>query len=66
MELSPNALVTAAVAQKQASVEEQVQISMLKKAIDTQANSALALIADLPQSSPQPTGNIGHTINVKA
>jgi len=64
MEISPNALVAAAVAQKQASTEEQVQVSMLKKAIDTQATNALTLIADLP--TPQPVGNIGQNINVKA
>lgn len=67
MEISPNAMVAAAVAQKQASTEEQVQISMLKKAINTQSENALSLIADLPQPvAPAPVGNIGQNISVKA
>lgn len=67
MEISANAAVSAAVMQKQLNTEEQVQVSMLKKAIDTQAQGALALIADLPMPvPPQPVGNLGHNIDVKA
>jgi len=67
MEISANAAVSAAVMQKQANTQEQVQVSLLKKTIDTHAQNALSLIADIPQPpTPQPVGNIGHTIDVKA
>ncbi len=67
MEISVNAAITAAVMQKQANVHQQVQVSMLKKSIDTQAQNALTLIADLPQvTTPQPVGSLGHNIDIKA
>lgn len=64
MEISANAAVSAALIQKQMHTQEQVQVSMLKKSIDTQAQNALSLIANLP--TPQPVGNVGQNIDVKA
>lgn len=70
MEISANAAVSAAVMQQQVNTQEQVQVGMLKKAIDTQASNALSLITALPQpaaaSNSTPVGNLGQNINTYA
>ncbi|MDG6774012.1 YjfB family protein [Thiomicrorhabdus sp. ZW0627] len=68
MEISANSAVTSAYYQQQANTQEQVQVSMLKKAIDTQAANALTLIASLP-TPPANAGlpsNLGNNINTTA
>ena len=42
-------------------LNDAVGISVLKKAMDIQGQSAMQLIASIPE----PAGNIGHNINVK-
>lgn len=70
MEISANAAVSAAVMQQQANTQEQVQVGMLKKAIDTQTNNALSLITALPQpvatANSTPVGSLGQNINTYA
>ncbi len=68
MNISPEQAVSMAVNMKQSQTHEQVGISMLKKAIDVQAEGALALINALP-SAPSTQGlpaNLGNNVNVKA
>lgn len=68
MEISPNGAVNAALAQQNVNTQQNVQVSMLKKAIDVQSEGALALINSLPTA---PTtqglpGNVGKNINKTA
>lgn len=65
MEISPNALVNAAVEMKQAEVAQQVQLSVLKKSMDIQATAALTLLQAVPGPLPLvPTGSMGTQVNV--
>lgn len=72
MQISANAAVSAALHQQQANTQEQVQVSMLKKAIDTQATNALSLISSLPTPTGTATStqglpdNLGKLINTTA
>jgi len=68
MNVSPEQAVSMAVNMKQGQAQEQAQISMLKKAIDTQAEGALALIESLPtiQTNQGLPANLGKNINVTA
>lgn len=66
--VSANGAVSAALAQQQANTQTQVQVSMFKKALDTQTEGALALINALPQT-PSTQGlppNLGQNINTTA
>ncbi|MBD3756288.1 MAG: YjfB family protein [Gammaproteobacteria bacterium] len=65
MEISANGAVAAALAQQQVYAQGEVQVSMLKKAIDTQSQGALQLIASLPTPPPAPVGALGQNINIK-
>ena len=66
--VSVNGAVNAALAQKEAFTQEQVSISLLKKSLDTQMQSANSLIEALPnvtnnQNLPE---NLGKNINTTA
>lgn len=68
MEISVNGAVNAVLAQQQVSAQQQVQVSMFKKALDVQTEGALALINSLPQA-PSTQGlpaNLGNHINTTA
>lgn len=67
MEISANGAVNAALAQQEQNTQQQVQVSVLKKAIDMQSQAALSLIENLPQvSQPTPVGSLGHNVDTKA
>lgn len=68
MEISANGAVSAALAQQEAYGQQNVQVSMLKKAMDVQTEGALALINALPTpSSTQGLPmNVGKNINTTA
>ncbi|KUJ74271.1 hypothetical protein AVO42_02325 [Thiomicrospira sp. XS5] len=69
MEISANAAVNAAMQQQQAYTQQEVQVSMLKKAMDVQTQGALSLIEALPAPTPSTQGlpaNLGNNINVTA
>lgn len=68
MEISANGAVNAALAQQEVYAQQNVQVSMLKKAMDVQAEGALALINALP-TPPTSQGlpaNVGNNINTTA
>ncbi|WP_321325068.1 YjfB family protein [Thiomicrorhabdus sp.] len=67
--VSVNGAVSAVLAQKEVYNQEQVSVGMLKKALDTQTQSALALIESIPQITPTTQGlpaNLGNNINTTA
>ena len=67
--VSVNGAVSAVLAQKEVYNQEQVSEGMLKKALDTQSQSALALIESIPQITPTTQGlpaNLGNHINTTA
>lgn len=68
MEISANGAVNMALAMQQANTHQQVQVSMFKKALDTQTQGALALIEALPAvpSNQGLPANLGNHINVTA
>ncbi len=67
MEISPNGAVSAVLMQQQASLQQNAQITMLKKAMDIQTQGALALIASLPGNNAQALPpNVGQNINTTA
>lgn len=64
--LSANGLVNMAVSQQQGALQEQVGVSMLKKAIDMQSQGVLSLINTLPQPGKGLPMNVGNNINTTA
>lgn len=70
MDISPNAAVSAVLQQTQVNTHQAVQVSMFKKALDLQAQGALALIESLPSVAPSTTQglppNLGNNINTTA
>ena len=65
MDISPTAMVNAVVATKQVELEQQVQVSVLKTALDAQATGALALLQAMPAVLPTaPSGNLGTQVNL--
>jgi hypothetical protein len=63
MDISPTALVSATLQMKQSQVAETAQILVLKKAMDIQANGAMALLQALPLAT---SGNLGTQITTMA
>lgn len=69
MDISPNQAVSMAMSTQQVQAQQEAQISMLKKAMDMQGQSALALIESLPSATPSTQGlppNLGNNINTTA
>lgn len=68
MEISANAAVNAVLQTQQINAQQEVQVSMFKKALDTQTQNALSLIDAIPQVTPAKNlpANLGQTINTKA
>jgi len=68
MDISPNAAVSAVLAQQQAQAQQNVQISLFKKALDMQKEGVLQLIATLPNANPRAglPDHIGTQINTRA
>jgi len=66
--VSANGLVNAALVQQQVSTQQQASISMFKKALDTQTQSALTLIESIPQTASTQSlpENLGKNINTTA
>lgn len=66
--VSASGAVSAALAQKEVYSQQEVGVAMFKKALDTQTQSALALIEAIPQA-PSNQGlppNLGQNINTTA
>lgn len=66
--VSASGAVSAALAQQQVYAQDQVSVSMFKKALDTQSQNAMALIESLPQpvSNQGLPANLGNNINTTA
>ncbi len=65
--ISPSLAISAALAQKEATNHQEMQISVFKKALDAQTQSALSLIETLPNiPSKGLPSNLGNTINTTA
>jgi hypothetical protein len=63
MDVSPAALVNAVIQMQQGQVAQAAQVLVLKKAMDTQASGALALLQALPLAT---SGNLGTQVNTMA
>lgn len=64
MDISSVGNVSAAVSQ--AGTGDAVAITVLKKSLDIQAQSAMQLIQALPQPAPSSPSNLGNGVNVYA
>ena len=63
MDVPPAALVNAVTQMQQGQVAQAAQVLVLKKAMDTQASGALALLQALPLAT---SGNLGTQVNTMA
>jgi Putative motility protein len=64
MDVSPTALVNAAVDMKQAQSVQAVQVSVLKKSLDLQTSAAAALLQATPANLPlASSGSVGTQVN---
>ena len=63
MDISLTALVNASTQMQQSQVAQTAQVLVLKKAMDIQATSTLALLQALPLAT---SGNLGTQINTRA
>jgi len=63
MDVPPAALVNAVIQMQQGQVAQAAQVLVLKKAMDTQASGALALLQALPLAT---SGNLGTQVNTMA
>lgn len=64
MDVSTAALVNAAVQTQQAHLAQEVQVSVLKKALDVQESGAMALLQAIPATLPLATsGSLGTQVN---
>ena len=61
-----NAIVSTASAQASRSTSDAVHISVLKKALDTQASAAATLLQALPQPALASSGSLGTQVNTFA
>lgn len=50
----------------QERVQQEAGVAVLKKALDVQAQGALALIQAIPQAQPNLPANLGQNVNVTA
>ena len=60
------AIASAATAQAQLNLQQQVDIAVLKKSMDQQAAAAMQMIDALIQPAPSPEGSLGHNLDIKA
>ena len=58
-----NAIVSTASAQASRTTADAVQINVLKKALDIQANAAATLLQALPQPALATSGSLGTQVN---
>ena len=67
MDVSPSAMVDRVLQLRQADVQQEVQVRVLKEAMDTQKSTVAALIAgvtgDMPLAS---SGDVGTRVNTRA
>lgn len=64
MDVSPTALVNAAVQMKQTQAAQEVQLTVMKKAMDLQESAALMLLQAMPGQLPLASGgNLGTQVN---
>ena len=63
MDVSATALVNASMQMQQSQVAQTAQVLVLKKAMDIQADGALALLQALPLAT---SGNLGTQVNTMA
>ncbi len=67
MNVSPTGISSVSVPLQQSQVAESAQLLVLKKAMDIEASSALALLQAVPGNLPLATsGNLGTKVNVTA
>ena len=59
-----NSIAATSVANSAQKVGDAVTIATLNKAMDIQVDNAAAMLSALPQ--PQPVGNLGHNLDVRA
>lgn len=65
MDISPTAMVNAAVQMQQAQTAQMAQILVLKRTMDVQAAGAMALLQALPGNLPlASSGNLGTQLNL--
>lgn len=68
--VSANGAASAVMAQQQIYQQGEVQVNMLKKAIDTQTEGAMALIENIPSAPSNPRAglpdNLGNHVNTTA
>ena len=67
MDISPTAAVNAALQLQQAQVPQQVQVAVLKKAMNIQESGALSLLQSVTRTLPLAnSGHLGTQLNVLA
>ncbi|WP_069046799.1 YjfB family protein [Hydrogenophaga sp. RAC07] len=67
MDVSPAAMVGAVVATQQASTAQEVQLAVMKKAMDMQGSGALSLLQSVTGNLPlATTGHVGTQLNLLA
>ena len=67
MNISTNSIASASTQTQQCTVAESAQLLVLKKAMDIEASSALALLQAVPGNLPLATsGNLGTKVNTTA
>lgn len=65
MDVSPAAMVQAVVANQQAELSQEVQIAVLRKAMDMQGSAALSLLQGVTGALPlADSGSVGTQVNV--
>lgn len=65
MDVSPAAMVQAVVTHQQADVAQQVQLAVLRKAMDMQGSAALSLLQGVTGALPLvDSGSVGTQLNV--
>ena len=67
MDVSPSAMVGRVVQMRQAEVNQEVQVRVLKEAMDTQKSTVAALISGVTGDMPLATsGDVGTKVNTRA
>jgi hypothetical protein len=67
MDVSPSAMVDRVVQMRQAEVNQEVQVRVLKEAMDTQKSTVAALISGVTGDMPlATTGDVGTKVNTRA